>query len=196
MKRSHLYIGAAVALAAAIPFAHPYQAPQQVVFTAHCISQNGLPDPICTPGDTDPAVTQDNIQQTICVSGYSKTVRPPVSVTGPMKETVGKEYALTIPMNVVEGDHLISIELGGCPGPNRGCQFQSNFWDEPWCSFTDTCSFTDQKATDFSYMGAKAKDCIENCLHKRVCSGQMQLADAQQGIAANWTQYFDSCGCR
>src|ERR1700687_1954524 len=44
-----------------------------------------LPDPKCTPGAVDPSVTQDNIDSTICVSGYTKTVRPPVSVTEPQK---------------------------------------------------------------------------------------------------------------
>ena len=36
-----------------------------------------LPDPVCTPGAADPAVTQDNIDSTICTSGYTATVRPP-----------------------------------------------------------------------------------------------------------------------
>ena len=33
----------------------------------------GLPT---VPGATNPAVTQDNIKSTICVSGWTKTIRP------------------------------------------------------------------------------------------------------------------------
>ena len=40
-----------------------------------------LPDPNCTPGAIDTAVTQDNIDSTICASGYTATVRPANSVT-------------------------------------------------------------------------------------------------------------------
>src|ERR1044072_7659266 len=43
------------------------------------------PDPACTPGATDPRVRQDNIQQTICVRGYTRGVRPPVSYTDERK---------------------------------------------------------------------------------------------------------------
>ena len=50
----------------------------------HAIN-NTLPDPKCTPGAIDPAVTQDNIDSTICIPGYTKTVRPPVSITEPQK---------------------------------------------------------------------------------------------------------------
>lgn len=34
-----------------------------------------LPDPSCTPGASDPAVTQDNIGSTICKAGYMTKVR-------------------------------------------------------------------------------------------------------------------------
>src|SRR5664279_936918 len=50
-----------------------------------CHIKGNLPDSSCTPGAMDPKVTQDNIDQTICVSGYTKTVRPPVSYTNSLK---------------------------------------------------------------------------------------------------------------
>ncbi len=40
-----------------------------------------LPDPTCTPGAVDPGVTQSNLPQTICRSGYSSSVRPPAAVS-------------------------------------------------------------------------------------------------------------------
>jgi len=59
------------------------------------IVNGGLPDPKCTPGSINPSVTQDNIHNTICVAGYSKNVRPPVSYTAPLKIKLMKSYGLT-----------------------------------------------------------------------------------------------------
>lgn len=50
-----------------------------------CHAFNDLPDPACTAGSIDQRVTQDNIRSTICVSGYTRTVRPPTSYTNPLK---------------------------------------------------------------------------------------------------------------
>src|ERR1700751_1081179 len=44
-----------------------------------------LPDPPCTPGATNPTVTQATIHQTICTSGWTATVRPPESYTEQLK---------------------------------------------------------------------------------------------------------------
>jgi hypothetical protein len=40
---------------------------------------SGLPDPVLTPGAINLNVTQENIQQTVCVKGYTKTIRPPLT---------------------------------------------------------------------------------------------------------------------
>ncbi len=44
-----------------------------------------LPDMTRTPGVANPAVTQDSIDQTICVSGWTKTIQPPASYTSKLK---------------------------------------------------------------------------------------------------------------
>lgn len=124
-----------------------------------------LPRPDLTPGADDPRVTQNNIHQTICVSGYTATVRPPESVTEPMKKQSILDYGLTDQtLGDYEYDHLISLEIGGAP------QDTKNLWPEPhsgkWNSFV--------------------KDKLENKLHQLVCDGQLDLATAQQGIAENW----------
>ena len=129
-----------------------------------CVSIDGLPDSNCTPGAIDPSVTQDNIQQTICVSGYTQTVRPPVSYTTPLKIQQMALYGWTGPRSDYEEDHLISLELGGHPRDPR------NLWPEPY---------------DIAH-GAREKDQVENLLHSRVCSGQMTLQEAQTAIATNW----------
>lgn len=127
-----------------------------------CKINGVLPDKNCTPGSIDPRVTQENIQQTICVSGYSGKVRPSATYTNKLKIQQIKEYgyADTNP-KIYEEDHLISLELGGNSTDPR------NLWPEPG--------------------GApNPKDKIENLCHKKVCNGQISLADAQKQIATNW----------
>jgi hypothetical protein len=124
-----------------------------------CKSTGGLPDPRCTPGAIDGAVTQATIRTTICKAGYTATVRPPTTLTGPAKRESAKEYGTTAPG---EYDHLIPLELGGASDTR-------NLWLE-----TGTLP--------------NPKDRIENALRQRVCSGAMTLADAQRRIATDWTK--------
>ncbi len=129
------------------------------------IVNDTLPDPACTPGAIDPRVTQDNIDSTICVPGYTKTVRPPVSVTEPQKLQSMKEYGFYDSPSNYEFDHLIPLELGGAPDDLK------NLWPEPHSSSYD-------------------KDAVENYLHQQVCSGNMKLKTAQDLISANWYDYW------
>src|SRR5947209_6316443 len=39
------------------------------------------PDPRCTPGALNPRVTQATIRRTICMRGWTSTVRPPERIT-------------------------------------------------------------------------------------------------------------------
>ena len=48
-------------------------------------SPTGLPDTAMTPGAINPAVTQANIHETICVRGYTRTIRPPERYTEGLK---------------------------------------------------------------------------------------------------------------
>ena len=135
------------------------------VTAGKCHSVDGLPDPKCTPGVTDPRVTQSNIQTTICVTGYTAKVRPSSVYTRLLKQRQIAEYgyADTNPADYEE-DHLIPLELGGSPTDPK------NLWPEP-------------VGEDHP---ASRKDGIENSLHNKVCSGVTSLADAQTRIATNW----------
>ncbi|MCL4366484.1 hypothetical protein M1437_04635, partial [Patescibacteria group bacterium] len=137
--------------------------------TSGCISVNGLPDKQCTPGDIDPKVTQSNISQTICVSGYTKTVRPPVSYTDNLKVKQIQQYGYsdTSPKDYEE-DHLIPLEVGGSPTS------EANLWPEPYNIA----------------LNAKEKDKVENYLHSQVCSGKITLQQAQLEIANNWEEVY------
>lgn len=131
-----------------------------------------LPDPKCTSGAIDPSVTQDNIDSTICVSGYTKTVRPPVSVTEPQKFESMKAYGFDDSPSNYEFDHLIPLEIGGAPDDLR------NLWPES------------HDTTPNSY----DKDGFENYLNDQVCSGKMDLKTAQNEIATNWVKYWEDAG--
>lgn len=129
---------------------------------ATCHIQGALPDPNCTPGSTNQEVTQANIQQTICVRGYTKTIRPPASYTDQLKIQQIAQYGYSdTNSRDYEEDHLISLELGGAPSDPK------NLWPEPGRS-------------------PNPKDKIENLCHEKVCSGQLSLSDAQHQIATNW----------
>ena len=137
------------------------------------------PDPLLTPGAIDPAVTQANIHQTICVSGYTATVRPPESYTNHLKVQQIAQYGYTdTNLSDYEEDHLISLELGG------SARDPSNLWPEPHVA----------ALPDGTPVGSFVKDRIENALHRAICSGQMSLADAQHAIATDWVSAWIAAG--
>lgn len=132
------------------------------------MSSEGLPDTLCTPGAANPAVTQATMGQTICVSGYTTTIRPPSSYTTDLKIQQMRQYGFTGTTADFEEDHLIPLEVGGDPRDPR------NLWPQPY----------------FAPYGARHKDTVENYLHDQVCSGKMQLVEAQRRVAQNWIAVF------
>jgi hypothetical protein len=131
----------------------------------------GEPDPILTPGALNPAVTQATIHSTICVSGWTATIRPSVTYTDHLKVTQIAQYGYAdTRTSSYEEDHLISLELGGAPSDPR------NLWPEPY-----TISLTDGRST-----GAHVKDAFETRLKKQVCNGTISLAQAQDEIGDRW----------
>ena len=149
-------------------------APPARTKTSGCLAHDGLPDPACTPGAIDARVGQANLAQTICRSGYTRTVRPPRGVTDEIKRRAIRAYgayAGTDPRGY-ELDHLISLELGGAPAD------EANLWPE--------ARDGPQRAR-----GSEAKDAVENFLHDQICRGRMTLADGQRAIATNWIAVYD-----
>jgi hypothetical protein len=112
-----------------------------------------------TPGALNPDVTQATIRSTICVRGWTATVRPPAEYTGELKLEQMRAYRRSGPPRDYQEDHLISLELGGHPTDPR------NLWPEP-------------------YPRASAVDRIENELNAAVCSGRLTLAEAQRRESA------------
>ncbi|HEY8776869.1 MAG TPA: hypothetical protein VIM33_10395 [Gaiellaceae bacterium] len=107
-----------------------------------------------TPGVLNPDVTQANITSTICLHGWTKTIRPQTSYTNDLKEKQMREYGVGGSRSDYQEDHLISLELGGHPTDPR------NLWPEP-------------------YPRASEVDSIENDLNAKICSGALSLETAQ-----------------
>lgn len=129
-----------------------------------------LPDPRCTPGAVNPKVTQDTIARTVCHSGYTKSIRPPVEVTRAEKRMNAESYSFTGDLKDAEYDHLVSLVLGGDPNDPR------NLWVE-----SPSPSHRPKDGVN------NPKDIVEAKLASAVCSGRVPLADAQLAIATDWT---------
>jgi hypothetical protein len=112
-----------------------------------------------TPGSLNPDVTQDTIGRTICVRGWTATVRPPTEYTNQLKAEQMPLYGESGSAADYQEDHLISLELGGNPTDPK------NLWPEP-------------------YPRAAEVDKIENELNDKVCSGELTLAEAQRQESA------------
>lgn len=130
-----------------------------------------LPNRVQTPGDVNPKVTQSNVHSTICVPGWTATVRPPLSYTEPLKiRQLHSGYAWRGDTRLAdyEEDHLIPLELGGAPTSVK------NLWPEPHLG------------------GAYVKDVLENVLKRDVCrvTNPLPLAVAQRAIADNWESAY------
>lgn len=115
----------------------------------------------------NPAVTPETIRQTICVAGWTDTIRPPVSYTARIK--IAKMRARNIPASdarLYKLDHIIPLVLGGAARDPENLQVQP-------------------------ISEARGKDRLEKCLRRAVCKGQVGLDEARKAIWTNWR----SAGC-
>lgn len=132
---------------------------------------SGLPNIKLTPGATNPLVTQSNIGSTICVSGWTATVRPPVTYTNKLKYAqLHSGYNLNGDLNMkdYEEDHIVPLEVGGNPSSAL------NLFPEP----------------RNIRLGSYVKDQLENRMHQLVCSGQVTLKVAQSVFLTNWEKGY------
>ncbi len=135
----------------------------------------GEPDRRLTPGALNPAVTPATIGATICVSGWTATVRPSSSYTTALKIQQIAQYGYTdTSTSSYEEDHLIPLELGGAPADVR------NLWPEPYSI----------ALSDGTAVGARVKDTFESQLKRQVCAGSLTLSQAQTEIGIHWVHYW------
>ena len=116
-----------------------------------------LPDPKITPGRLNPSVRQSTIKKTICKSGWTKTIRPPIGYTNALKIQQMVLYEETGSPSEYEEDHFIPLELGGAPTNPE------NLWPEP-------------------HSQSKLSDPLETQLKRKVCKHLMTLKKARATI--------------
>jgi hypothetical protein len=128
-----------------------------------------LPDPKCTPGAVDSAVTQANLKKTVCrKGGYTASVRPPESVSNAIKRRLLAAYGIPVAdIGRYELDHLVELSDGGSSDVR-------NLWPE----------------NRRGLFNAGDKDRLEVYLRNQVCAGRMSLRAAQQAVATNWVKAY------
>ncbi|MDD2878040.1 MAG: hypothetical protein PHT60_13425 [Acidiphilium sp.] len=130
-------------------------------------AQSPLPNRVMTPGAVNPAVTAQTIDNTICVRGWTRTVRPPAHYTEPLKKAQIRSYGYEDrrPWHYEE-DHLIPLDIGGSPTSPL------NLWPEPHLGPEQ--------------WGSYAKDRLEARMVRLVCRHEISLHRAQSMMAENW----------
>ena len=114
-------------------------------------------------------MTQENIKSTVCVKGWTKTVRPPAYYTNGLKKQRIREYGYDSrnPKDYEEG-HLIPLSVGGNPTDRK------NLWPEP------------RK----SQWNAARKDELEFAMFKALCRGNVTLEETRLASATNWIEAY------
>lgn len=167
----------------AVAFGHG----QSAHYGSHKISTKevaSLPDHKVTPGVADPDAVADVSRKPHMVKGVERNICADDFRTAPIRSTIVNfagikkkscvEYGVAKCDGFYEGDHLISLENGGC----KDCL--ANIWPEP----------VDAPGV----VGFHTKDVVENRTHKLICSGKITLKQGQQGLAVDWYQFASDQG--
>lgn len=110
-------------------------------------------------------MTPETIQETICVSGWTSTIRPPASYTGALKQRqMADEHLPGTPADYEE-DHRLPLEGGGDPRAPHNLS---------------------PEARAAGPTSASAKDHAENLLRQSVCDQGVDLRQAQHDFVVKW----------
>jgi len=110
----------------------------------------------------NPSVTQATIGSTICVSGWTATIRPPSSYTSALKvQQIASEHLADTNPADYEEDHRVPLELGGAP--------------------SDPFNLSPEL-----HPGSLAKDSAENAAKVDVCAGRATLQAEQVAFVTAW----------
>lgn len=131
-----------------------------------------LPDAHLTPGAVNLDAVADlsgkphlvgGIEMNLCAKDFRSTaIRKTIKNFAGLKKKACAEYGVAQCDASVEGDHLISLEIGGC----KDCL--TNLWPQ-------------------NMVQARVKDHqVEDVMPKLICSGKIELKAAQACIANDW----------
>jgi hypothetical protein len=132
-----------------------------------------VPDNRMTPGAINPVVTQDNINQTICMRGWTKRIRPPERYTYRLKRAQlhrpnSPYFVADAYLRDFEEDHRVPLGLGGAPHDRR------NLWPEP----------------RHGEWNAEKKDELEDAIHELVCRHEITLEQGQAVFLGDWREGY------
>ena len=133
-----------------------------------------LPDARCSPGAINPTVTLAVLKNPEFRTGCIRDC----ATTSAQKANTYGAYGIARPSRnsgntqTCELDHVVPLELGGA-------DTLDNIW--PQCGPT---------GAPLPQRYFKEKDIVENYLASQVKKGRITLIAAQNGIAADWTQYL------
>jgi hypothetical protein len=132
-----------------------------------------LPDPRCTPGAIDTAVSASTLRSTVCrPGGYTASIRPPEAITEAAKRILMAAYG--IPWSQAshyELDHLVAENSGGASD-------FANLWPQPNVFLNG--------ATGSAFI-RNDKDAVEAWTFHKLCARQTNLIALQHAMATNWT---------
>jgi len=135
-----------------------------------------IPDPKCSPGAVNPTVTLAILK----TKGFTTKCLRDQATTPTQKAQTYAWYKIKKPAHnagktqTCELDHIISLELGGA-------DTLENIW--PQCG---------PAGVALTKRFFKQKDAVENFLAAEVRAGRISMADAQKGVAEDWTQFLDA----
>lgn len=178
-----MILRSALVILALLPFSMAQSDSTQVAsYRSHEItltSSAPLPDSKVTPGVADPVAVADltktphmvdGVERNLCAADFrTEPIRSSIKDFEKLKKEVCTEYSVTECDDTVEGDHLISLENGGC----KDCI--ANLWPQP--------------VDKTGVVGFHTKDIVENRTHELICAGKITLQQGQQGLADDWYQF-------
>jgi hypothetical protein len=132
-----------------------------------------VPDNRMTPGAINPIVTEDNINQTICMRGWTKRIRPPERYTYRLKRAQlhrpsSPYFVADAYLRDFEEDHRVPLGLGGATHDRR------NLWPEP----------------RHGEWNAEKKDELEDAIHELVCRHEITLEQGQAVFLGDWREGY------
>ncbi len=129
-----------------------------------------MQDPDCTPGAINQTVTADILRSEKFRVGC---VRNCLTTESQKRDMYGR-YGVDEDPATCELDHLVPLELGGADSLD-------NIWPQ--------CGPLGAQGLKIHF---QEKDKVEDYLTTLVKTGKMQLREAQEAIAKDWTQYRDT----
>jgi hypothetical protein len=140
-----------------------------LTFTAHA-EVHEIPDHELMPGYLNSDVTQANVMQTVCVAGWTNSIRPSRAYIAKLKLDQMRELGQLGHPSEYHEDHVVPLCAGGHPTDRR------NLWPQPLRS----------KWAD------KDKNDLEQSVCRMLCRGEITLQAAQAiFLAPDWRAEYE-----